>query len=388
MDKQPVNPLAFTPNEIDAMYGLSWAAQLIYMRCIRLRINYKSAIAGCHDFRLSWQRFRDEIEVIRPPRSKKKSHEDKPSRQFIRERLKELETAGLIVTKPNPKNKPFSIFFLPLTPTGQIRLAEEQPLIWPLDEPDEETRLIYPKQCGPQVSQQPKHQPQHQPHYIGVNSVDCRGNVVDMTGLVARQEAAQSKQEQPSEQPQQQPANDSRLVSTESQGLQAAQQPPKPPQEQPYLYLRKKEIEGMADLDQQKKERIFLVLDRLAKEPKLHSVKKHSTELDTLLFEKELTFDELRHILNTITDEQFSIHLISNQLKFVRQKQEPAHQVKPKATPKPKQADKKPDNSVKINELNSELKTLNMLITNSPDNQDLINQKTNLETQLDQLRQA
>lgn len=390
MDKRPVNPLSYTPDEDRAMYGLSWAAQLIYLRCIRRYVNYRSGLAGCHDIRLSWQRFRDTIEVIRPSRSKKKCPQDKPSRQFIRERLKELETAGLIVTKPNPKNLPFSVFFLPLTPAGQTRIAEEQPLILWTEKPVEQSRLVSTKSCGVQPFEQPHDTSKQQPQFLGGNSTSDTSNVVELTGFIPAASGPNSSIEQPNEQPQQQPVEQSRLVSAETQGVQQPQQPPKSAEQQPYIYSRKKEIEGRMDLDQKQKERIFLLLDRLVSDPRLHSLPKHESELDTLLFEKELSFDELRDIMNKITDDQYTIKLVAHQLKFIRNKQEqkPAANTKPVTTAKPNPVKRKPDNSVKISEINTELQSLDLLIKNSEGNQALLARKNALQTELDQLEHA
>lgn len=390
MKKPYVNPLTITPNEDQAMFGLSWAAQLLYLRSIRRYVNYSSGLAGCHDIRLSWQRFRDNLEVIRPARSKKKTPQDRPSRQFIRERLKELEQVGLIVIKPNPKNLPFSIFFLPLTPAGQMRLAKEQPLISMFEEPAKDSRLMSPQSCGSQSYEQPRFSINEQPQSNTPNIEGHASNVIELSRVASAGTGLGSNNDQPVLTPNEQPVEQSRVVSATQCTSQVTQQPQNTPDEQPYIYTRKKEIEERNDLDQKQKERIFLLFDRLVSDPRLHSLDKHFSEFLTLSVDKELTFDELRDILNNINDPQFSVKLIGHQLNFIRKKETKAkpkaNQVKPtqpKAT-KPKPA----NNSVKINEISSELDSLKQLLKHSPDNSALIDQQNKLETELQQLRQA
>ena len=179
-------------------------------------------------------------------------------------------------------------------------------------------------------------------------------------------------------------------MSANECGLQASQQPEKPPQEQPYIYSRIEEIEGRTDLDQQQKERILLLFKRLVSDERLHSLDRHFSEFLTLALEHEMTFDELRDILNKITDDQFSIKLIKHQLiNFVRKTKikpilETKHQVKPTPKPKPQ----KPNNFEAINELSSKLQSIQNMIKYTPDNQTLIDQQTKLEAQLQDLQHA
>ena len=386
MELQPVNPMILTPNEDAALQGLSWAAQILYLRGIRRYVNYRTSLAGSHDIRLSWQRFSVTLEVIRPSRSKKKAQEDRPSRQFIRERLKELEVAGLIVTKPNPKNLPFSIFFLPLTTVGQVRLAEEQPLIWGVEQPAIKPWLLPTNECGLQPQDQPPINSNEQPQNRAVNY----SNVVGIKGATANLQPIGAQYDQPQMQPTQQPDSNSRLLSAKTCGVQPPQQPQKTTQEQPYIYSRIEEIEGRDDLDQQQKERILLLLKRLVSDERLHSLEKHFSEFLSLAIEHEMTFDELRDILNKITDEQFSIKLIKHQLiNFVRKTKAKAPAVtKAIPTPKPKAAPTKPNNLEEMNVISSELTSLKRLIKHAPDNQALIDQEAKLEARLLELKQA
>lgn len=392
MKKQYVNPLTLTPEEDSALGGLTWPAQLLYLRCIRRYVNYSTGVAGSHDIRLSWQRFRDTLEVIRPAKSKKKHEQDRPSRQFIRERTKELISTGLIVVKPNPNNLPFSIFFLPLTSAGQLRLAEEQPLISMFEQPTKESRLMSAKPCSVAPHEQPLTYAPQQPSQHHHNIASNQDNVVDFTGSMPNPPEYLNDFQQPVNAIAEQPVQDSRLLSAKPCAIQAPEQPQIAPDEQPYIYIRKKEIEGRIDLDQKQKERIFLLLKRLVSDTRLHSLDKHFDTFLELAITKELSFDELRDILNKITDDQFSMSLIAHQLKFLRKSQ-----AKPKAKAKPNQVKaptpkpstpKAPNNLEAINQMTTELESLNRMIKHAPDNKDLINQRNAIQAKLDQTRQA
>ena len=348
-------------DEDNALQGLTIAAQLIYLRCIRRYVNYSTGICGGHDIRLSWQRFSVICEVIRPARSNKRAAQDKPSRQFIRQRITELETAGLIRSLPSPLKRTEYVFSLPFFPCSPIYSAYEQP-----QKPTYAQPQAVDAPLGAIIDAQ-------QPQNSALNNAQPL-HLVGQQGNISQQSVQNTAEGRP------------QVVDPQISATNYAQQPQNKVYVQPDIYLRKKEEGKFLDLNDEEHNRCAHFLKALASDGRLHSLDKdhHLKIFKDLVSKEKLQAQELLEMLKRISDNQFTIFLIVNQLKYVR-KAGPIHQSKApvKATPEPKQ-----QQNIRANEIHDELSNLDQMLKYNPDDQKLKTHKLKLTSELEQLNQA
>ncbi len=363
--------------EDTALQGLTLAAQLIYLRGLRRYVNYSTGICGGHDIRLSWQRFSVLLEVLPAAQANNKAKQCKPSREFIRQRIKELEKSGLIVKQKPIKYVREYVFFLPLAFTESIPSLYEQPIKQPYEQPLAVHGVLSTEQCGLQTTEQPIKQPYEQPQ----NSATNTATVLEFTGGGTNSAA----QQQPIKNTHEQPMAAHADFSTEQCSLQPHEQPNKTPDEQPYIY-RKKEEENFSNLNDEQKTRAARLLKALASDGRLHSLDKnyHQGKFKDLVLNEKLSLEELREILKLITDNKFSIFLVANQIQYVRKAKRPHQNKAPvKAAPEPKQ-----QQSIRANEIHDELSNLDQMLKFNPDDQKLKAHKLKLTSELERLNQA
>lgn len=351
--------------EDDALQGLTWAAQIMYLRGIRRYVNFSTGIAGGHEIRLSWQRFKVCLEVIRPNRSKTKSADDRPTRQFIRGRVKELENAGLVTLLPSPKNRKEYVFLLPKIDKGVVRLFKEQPKKLGYEQPHNNSSQNSYQNHQEQPSKTIKEQPQLSASFMLSNSPQA----IDFNSLYGFGGIQEQPKQQPSKQGDEQPYGNSSQISYQNQ----QEQPSKTSEEQPYIYIEKKRIEEDASLSVDQKGALSIFLDRLASDKRFRTKslltnQKHWKIFVELVTKDRMTKDELIHILKNITatiDEKFAIQLVKHQLDFYRKEQ----QTKPQRIAKPETIKPVPldEKQTKLMDLHYEIQNLERLISASND---------------------
>lgn len=118
----------FNDFEEEALDGLPWDAQLLYLRFLRRRMDYETGEVGRKP-RVSWQALR---EVLHVEKKQGCANTGSPSRDRVKRAAKHLEAAGLIVMRSLQTEKHL-IFFLPLADTDKS--AQNKPARNPPDQP-------------------------------------------------------------------------------------------------------------------------------------------------------------------------------------------------------------------------------------------------------------
>ena len=102
---------------------LTHEARSLYVMCIRRYMDYRTGLTGVSR-RVSYQMFKEQLEVRRPARSRLPDYI--PTKQALREMIKKLELVGLIEKLPQKKETDPMVFRCCLASVDAVRSFEEQ----------------------------------------------------------------------------------------------------------------------------------------------------------------------------------------------------------------------------------------------------------------------